>query len=99
MYFASRGRCGTRIFTRYKTFIWKKNLLIHAEMSLDFLKEHPGVVRFRQVTEGCELQIQNEDVSQTIFAELQDKGFIRKFDLEEPSLNDIFIEKVGASYE
>lgn len=77
----------------------KKNLMIHADIPLDFLKDHPGVVRFRQLTEGCELQIHNEDVSQIIFSELQGKGFIRKFDLEEPSLNDIFIEKVGASYE
>lgn len=77
----------------------KKNLIIHADMSLDFLREHSGVVRFKQVTEGCELQIENEGVSQTIFSELQGKGFVRKFDLEEPSLNDIFIEKVGASYE
>ena len=77
----------------------KKNLIIHADMSLDFLRKHSGVVRFKQVTEGCELQIENEGVSQTIFSELQGKGFVRKFDLEEPSLNDIFIEKVGASYE
>ena len=27
------------------------------------------------------------------------KGFVRQFAIEEPSLNDIFIEKVGASYE
>ncbi|MCY9421819.1 DUF4162 domain-containing protein, partial [Bacillus paralicheniformis] len=26
-------------------------------------------------------------------------GFIRKFELEEPSLHDIFVEKVGARYE
>ncbi|MEC5423707.1 ABC transporter ATP-binding protein [Virgibacillus sp. C22-A2] len=77
----------------------KKNLVIHSETPLDFLKEYPGVVHYKQITEGCELQIKNEAVSQTIFSALQGKGFIRKFDLEEPSLNDIFIEKVGASYE
>src|SRR5690625_2020420 len=77
----------------------KKNLIIHADISLEFLKNHPGVVHYKSVTEGCELQIKNEDVSQSILGELQAKGFIRKFDLEEPSLNDIFIEKVGASYE
>ncbi|GGB51495.1 ATP-binding cassette domain-containing protein [Virgibacillus dakarensis] len=77
----------------------KKNLVIHAEFPLDFLQDHAGVVKYKALTDGCELQIENEDVSQTIFAELQGKGFIRKFDLEEPSLNDIFIEKVGASYE
>src|SRR5699024_973255 len=77
----------------------KKNLLIHADYSLDFLMEFPGVVKFKRQNEGCELQIENETVSQDIFKELQDRGFTRKFELEEPSLNDIFIEKVGASYE
>jgi len=76
----------------------KKNLIIHGDTSFEFLQEHPGVVRYKKLPEGCELQIENEDVSQTIFSALQGQGFVRKFELEEPSLNDIFIEKVGASY-
>lgn len=77
----------------------KKNLIVHADMALEFLKEHPGVVQYKTVTEGCELQIESEDISQKIFTALHGKGFVRKFELEEPSLSDIFIEKVGASYE
>lgn len=77
----------------------KKNLRIHADYSLDFLKDFPGVVKVKRLAEGIELQIENEAVSQDIFQGLQNRGFIRKFDLEEPSLNDIFIDKVGASYE
>lgn len=77
----------------------KKNLRIHADYSLEFLKDFPGVVKYKRLNEGCELQIENEAVSQEIFQALQNRGFIRKFELEEPSLNDIFIEKVGASYE
>lgn len=77
----------------------KKNLVVHAAFPLEFLRDLRGVVSYKKTTEGCELQIENEDVSQDIFAALHGKGFIRKFDLEEPSLNDIFIEKVGASYE
>ncbi|WP_337018028.1 ABC transporter ATP-binding protein [Oceanobacillus massiliensis] len=77
----------------------KKNLMIHGDFNFDFLQDFPGVVNYKKLAQGCELQITNEDVSQNIFAELQGKGFVSKFDLEEPSLNDIFIEKVGASYE
>ncbi|HLR02744.1 MAG TPA: ABC transporter ATP-binding protein [Virgibacillus sp.] len=77
----------------------KKNLVIHADDDLSFLQDINGVTRFKKTTAGCRLQIENEDVSQDIFKALQHVGFIRKFDLEEPSLNDIFIEKVGASYE
>jgi len=82
-----------------KRFFGKKNLIVHADVPLEFLKDYPGVIRFRKVMQGCHLQIENEAVSQQILTELQGRGFIRKFELEEPSLNDIFIEKVGASYE
>ncbi|RLL44999.1 ATP-binding cassette domain-containing protein [Oceanobacillus piezotolerans] len=77
----------------------KKNLIIHSEFPLDFLESFPGVVKYKALAQGCELQIENEEISQNILAEIQGKGFLRKFELEEPSLNDIFIEKVGASYE
>ncbi|MCZ0703320.1 ABC-2 type transport system ATP-binding protein [Natronobacillus azotifigens] len=76
----------------------KKNLFIHADFDLTFLKDHPGVVAQKLFPEGCKLQIESEAVSQTVLTELNDKGFVRKFALEEPSLNDIFIEKVGESY-
>ncbi|MFG6121244.1 ABC transporter ATP-binding protein [Thalassobacillus sp. B23F22_16] len=77
----------------------KKNLRIHADFDLTYLKELPGVVRSKSVSEGCELQIENEAAAANVFEAIQGKGFVRLFDLEEPSLNDIFIEKVGASYE
>src|SRR5699024_11148624 len=66
----------------------KKNLIINVDFSTDFLSNYPGVTQYKSLVNGCELQIENADVSQSIFSELQGKGFIRKFDFEEPSLND-----------
>lgn len=77
----------------------RKNLIIHADCELSFLRDYPGVLKYKKLTEGCVLQIEGAEISQSIFTELQGKGFIKKFDLEEPTLNDIFIEKVGVSYE
>jgi len=77
----------------------KKNLVIHADFNLSFLENYSGVTKARLTTEGIHLQITGEDVAEAILKEIVGKGFIRKFVLEEPSLNDIFIEKVGASYE
>ncbi|MBM7604221.1 ABC-2 type transport system ATP-binding protein [Metabacillus crassostreae] len=77
----------------------KKNVFIQGDFDMDFLTSIPGVVKCKKLSEGVELQIENEEVAKVIFNELQNKGFVRKFALEEPSLNDIFIEKVGASYE
>jgi ABC-2 type transport system ATP-binding protein len=77
----------------------KKNLVIHADYDLTFLANSPGVTKARQTAEGIHLQISGEETAEGIFKEIAAKGFVRKFVLEEPSLNDIFIEKAGASYE
>jgi ABC-2 type transport system ATP-binding protein len=77
----------------------KKNLVIHADFDLNFLENYPGITRAKQTPEGIHLQIEGEIIADKILKDIVGKGFIRKFVLEEPSLNDIFIEKVGASYE
>jgi ABC-2 type transport system ATP-binding protein len=77
----------------------KKNLVIHADFDTSFLKEYPGVAKAKMTAEGIHLQISGEQVAEDILKDIVGKGFIRKFVLEEPSLNDIFIEKVGDSYE
>ncbi len=77
----------------------KKNLTIHADFDLSSLSSRQGVTKAKMTTEGIQLQIADEQAAQEILNEIVSKGFIRKFALEEPSLNDIFIEKAGASYE
>jgi ABC-2 type transport system ATP-binding protein len=77
----------------------RKNVIVHADFDLSYLKEFEGVTKYKPLFEGIELQVTGEEVSQEIMASLQGKGFVRKFELAEPSLNDIFIEKVGAEYE
>ncbi|MFP5110839.1 ABC transporter ATP-binding protein [Bacillaceae bacterium C204] len=77
----------------------KKNLVIHADFPLDFLKDYPGVVKYKATMEGILLQIEGESIAENILKEIVNQGFIRKFALEEPTLNDIFIEKIGGSYE
>ncbi|MBU5211859.1 ABC transporter ATP-binding protein [Heyndrickxia oleronia] len=77
----------------------KKNVTIHADFDLMFLQDIPGVLKTKKTAQGMHLQISSEDTAQTILNQINGKGFVRKFELEEPSLNDIFIEKVGASYE
>ncbi|HLT56768.1 MAG TPA: ABC transporter ATP-binding protein [Bacillota bacterium] len=81
-----------------RSFGWK-NLIINADFDLSFLKGFPGVVKTKETTEGMTLQIEGEYIAEKIWNELSGKGFVRKFVLDEPSLNDIFIEKVGAQYE
>jgi ABC-2 type transport system ATP-binding protein len=77
----------------------KKNVIVHADFDVSYLQHVEGVTKAKMTSEGIFLQVENEEVSQKIFEQLSGKGFVRKFALEEPSLNDIFIEKVGSSYE
>lgn len=77
----------------------KKNLKVQADFDVSFIEKIPGVVGAKYYSDTGLYQIENEDVSQRILEELQGKGFVRKFELDEPSLNDIFIEKAGESYE
>jgi ABC-2 type transport system ATP-binding protein len=73
----------------------KKNISIHADFDLSFLKDFPGITACKLTAQGAVLQIKEEEMAQRVLIEICEKGFVRKFELEEPSLNDIFIEKVG----
>ncbi|MFC4388655.1 ABC transporter ATP-binding protein [Gracilibacillus marinus] len=77
----------------------KKNLRIETDFDLTFVNDLPGVVKTERYSGGILCQIENEEISQSILHALIGKGFIRKFEIDEPSLNDIFIEKAGESYE
>ncbi len=77
----------------------KKNLLIKADFDLTFLADHPQVLKYRATTEGMQLQIADERAAKQIQQDVMSHGFVRQFALEEPSLHDIFIEKVGGKYE
>ncbi len=51
----------------------------------------------KNIDNNYEIKIENEKQAQTLLKKLVDKNIeIYKFELKKPSLNDIFIEKVGA---
>lgn len=77
----------------------KKNISIHADFDLSSLQEVEGVLKWKKSTEGVRLQVESESIAEKVFQHVVSLGFVRKFELEEPSLHDIFIEKVGSSYE
>jgi ABC-2 type transport system ATP-binding protein len=77
----------------------KKNVSVKADFDLSYLKDTNGVLKHRVTADGITLQVEHEEVAQDLFQAIQAKGFVRKFELEEPSLNDIFIEKVGVVHE
>lgn len=77
----------------------KKRLILHSESDLSFLSDIDGVTGIERTAEGAVVSISSEDVSQKVLREAIAHGFVTKFVLEEPTLHEIFIEKVGNTYE
>ena len=57
----------------------------------------PGVERINDSGKQAELFLAEDADSQAILAALLDRVQIRRFDLREPSLHEIFIRAVGAT--
>ncbi len=76
----------------------KKNILIQGEISIDKLKKIPGVLEVISTAKEYQVKIESEEVVDSVFQAIS-KNKITKFVVEEASLNEIFIEKVGESYD
>ncbi|MBU9712620.1 ABC transporter ATP-binding protein [Evansella tamaricis] len=72
-----------------------KSISIRADYELAFLRSIPGVMNLDVSKDGAVVKVENERVAEEIFRAISEKGFVRKFEVEEPSLHDIFIDKAG----
>jgi ABC-2 type transport system ATP-binding protein len=72
-----------------------KSISIRADYDLQFLESIPGVLTLEKLKDGATVKVENEKVAEAVFKKIMEKGFVRKFEVEEPSLHDIFIDKVG----
>jgi ABC-2 type transport system ATP-binding protein len=77
----------------------KKNIFIKGEIDKESLLKIKGVLDITKDEEQYIVKIDSDEVSEKVFKEVAKSGNITKFAVEEPSLNEIFIEKVGESYE
>lgn len=76
----------------------RQNVRIKADFDLSFLREMEGVNSFKPSIEGGLFQISQERTAHELLRVALTKGDIRYFAIEEPSLQDIFIEKVGKEH-
>ncbi len=73
----------------------RKAVQLYGDFDHTWLDEIEGVLTYDRVTEGVKIQIEEERVAQQILHRATEMGEVRHFSIEEPSLHDIFIEKVG----
>lgn len=77
----------------------KKNIFIKGDVTKEELVQIEGVLEVIENAEEFEVKIESNEYAGKVFTALNKKKNITKFVVEEPSLNEIFIEKVGESYE
>lgn len=77
----------------------KKNILVKGDIDLDKIKNVDGVLEINEKADEYEIKIKDSNVSDDVFKVVSKGKNITKFQIEEPSLNEIFVSKVGESYE
>ena len=77
----------------------KKNIIISGEVDTEEIKKIKGVISVNKNNLDYEVKIADESVVDLVFKVVSKGKNITKFLVEEPSLNEIFIEKVGETYE
>lgn len=73
----------------------KQNVRINSDNDLSKLDSISGVTSVSRTIEGALYQVESEHIANKLLTVALESGPIRHFAIEEPSLQDIFIEKVG----
>lgn len=77
----------------------KKDIIIKGEVELKEIKQIKGVLSVQERANDILVKIENKEVITDVFNYIKKQKIITKFTVEEPSLNEIFVAKVGESYE
>ena len=77
----------------------KKNIFIKGDVTIKELKNIEGVLSVEKHVDEYEVKIEDSSVVPKVFDILREKNNITKFVVEEPSLNESFVSKVGESFE
>lgn len=77
----------------------KKNIHIVGDVEVKELEAIPGVVKATKNEDEVIVQIEDENATKKVFKYVSKCENVTKFSVEEPNLNEIFIAKVGETYE
>ncbi|MCX6565913.1 MAG: ATP-binding cassette domain-containing protein [Candidatus Aminicenantes bacterium] len=75
----------------------KNTVVLEYEGSIDFLKGNPDIEKIDDYGRAAEIRLKEKADPQEILKILAGRVRVAKFEIQEPSLNAIFIEKVGRS--
>lgn len=75
-----------------------KKIKIEGDVKISDLKKIDGVINVTKTSSSYEINIKDESYSKNVFDYLKTRNNVTKFVLEEPSLEEIFVAKVGEAY-
>lgn len=76
----------------------KKKIIIEGSVSKNELEKINGVEKVVEFTNFYEVTVKSQKYNKDVFEYVKTKTNISKYSLEEPSLEEIFVEKVGEVY-
>jgi len=77
----------------------KKNTVVCGDIDSDVVKKQNGVKDIKKVQDEYIISIEDDSYVNTLFKCISKFDNIKKFSVEDPSLNEIFISIVGDSYD
>lgn len=77
----------------------KKNIFVKGDIDVSLVKNIAGVIDVIKKSDEYEIKISDDSVTQNVFECISKFNNITKFEVEEASLNEIFISKVGEAFE
>lgn len=77
----------------------KKNIVVDADIDVEKIKEIKGVLKVTKNTNEYIISIESEDYIDNVFNYIKKCKNVRKFSVEDASLNEIFVSTVGGMYE
>ncbi len=77
----------------------KKNIFLKGDVNKNDIKKIPGVLDVIEKSDELEIKIESSDVVSKVFDGIKKSKDVTKFVVEEPTLNEIFVSRVGETYD
>jgi ABC-2 type transport system ATP-binding protein len=77
----------------------KERVILETEGSVEGLEHLPGVIAVADNVNGYDIRMKDARAAQSILEHAMSRSIVQRFQIMEPTLNEIFIQKVGGSHE
>ena len=77
----------------------RKNIKVIGDINQDELKKIKGIIDISKNKDEYTIKVESDDIVPAVFKQISKYNNVQKFVVEAPTLNEIFISKVGESYE